>query len=64
MSTQYIAINTDTDAVEAIGTEDQVLTKLFENFGMVEIRQLIKVYELSVEVKIDMGLKREFTPAC
>lgn len=52
---QYIAFNKVTDAVEAIGTQSEVLSKLSEDYGMAQLDQL-EVYPIGQKLTVNMVL--------
>lgn len=52
----FIAINTTTDAVEAVGTKTQVILDLFKNFTFEEIQTRIKIHELGPELTLKLDL--------
>jgi hypothetical protein len=53
----YIAINTDTQAAEAIGSADFVVSEVLRNFDQSQIKNQIKFFELGKELSLVAELK-------
>jgi hypothetical protein len=53
----YIAINTDTESCEAIGSADFVVSEVLRKFDRTHIKNQIKFFELGQEVGMAVDLK-------
>lgn len=56
MTNKVIAINTDTQAVEAIGTAEEVITQVSENFGQTQIKEQLEFYVLGEPLQYHTAL--------